>query len=38
MDGIYLAIIVGFFAVTWGLALLSDRLAGGPVAGQEESR
>jgi hypothetical protein len=28
MDAIYLAVIVVFFAATWGIAALSDFLAG----------
>jgi hypothetical protein len=27
MDGVYLAIIAGFFALTWGLTVLSGQLA-----------
>jgi len=27
MDLVYLGLIVGFFALTWGLAVLGDRLA-----------
>jgi hypothetical protein len=39
MDLVYLGVMVGFFVLTWGLALLGDRLAaGGSSAGEEGSR
>ena len=30
MDAIYLAVALAFFALTWGLVLLFERLRGGP--------
>jgi len=38
MDLVYLGVIVGFFALTWGLAVLGDRLAGGSSGGEERAR
>jgi hypothetical protein len=39
MDLIYLGVIIGFFALTWGLAILGHRLAiGGSTSSQEHSR
>jgi hypothetical protein len=39
MDLVYIGLIVGFFALTWGLAVLGDRLAtAGTQASQEHSR
>jgi len=39
MDLVYVGLIVGFFALTWGLAVVGDRLApSGSHAGQEYSR
>jgi hypothetical protein len=39
MDFLFVGVIVAFFALTWGLAVLGDRLAiGGSAASQEHSR
>jgi len=39
MDLVYVALIVGFFALTWGLAVLGDRLsAGGSHTVEEHTR
>jgi hypothetical protein len=36
MDLLFVGTIVCFFALTWGLAVLGDRLATGPVSAREE--
>jgi len=38
MDAIYLAVIVGFFAISWGLTTLADRLAGAAISPEKEQR
>jgi hypothetical protein len=39
MDLLFVGVIVTFFALTWGLAILGDRLAiGGSATSQEHSR
>jgi hypothetical protein len=39
MDLVYIGVIVGFFALTWGLAVLGHRLAtAASLTGEEHSR
>jgi hypothetical protein len=39
MDLVYIGLIVGFFTLTWGLAVLGDRLApAGSQAREEHTR